>query len=145
MFKRRKTNLKALQVDTLIGVGTRIVGDIQFTGGLHVDGSIQGSVEAQPGVAATLSISDSGQVEGSVSAPHVVLNGSVLGDIVAAERVELGATAKVTGNVYYGLIEMASGAQINGKLIHHPSQPLAVPKAGSAPPDVVTPLSSAAG
>jgi cytoskeletal protein CcmA (bactofilin family) len=144
MFKRRKTNLKALQVDTLIGAGTRILGDIQFTGGLHVDGSIQGSVEAQAGVAATLSISDSGQVEGSVSAPHVVLNGSVLGDIVATERVELGATAKVTGNVYYGLIEMASGAQINGKLIHQPSQQ-AAPKAASVSADVATPLSSAAG
>lgn len=118
MFKRRSNNLKALQIDTLIGAGTRIFGDIQFSGGLHVDGCIQGNVEATSGAPATLSISDSGQIEGSVHAPHVVLNGSVLGDIMADQRVELGATAKVNGNVYYGLIEMAMGAQINGKLIH---------------------------
>jgi cytoskeletal protein CcmA (bactofilin family) len=57
-------------------------------------------------------------VEGSVAVPNVVLNGTVKGDILAHDRVELGATARVTGNVYYGLIEMGMGAEINGKLIH---------------------------
>jgi len=118
MFRRRQKNPKSLRIDTLIGVGTRVVGDVHFTGGLHVDGAIQGNVESLPDVAATLSVSDSGLVEGSVQAPNVVLNGAVNGDIRASERVELGATAKVSGNVYYGLIEMAMGAQINGKLIH---------------------------
>ena len=69
---------------------------------------------------ATLSVSDSGVVEGSVAVPNVVLNGTVKGDILAHDRVELGATARVTGNVYYGLIEMEMGAEINGKLIHEP-------------------------
>ena len=52
--------------------------------------------------------------------PNVILNGTVKGDILAHDRVELGATARVTGNVYYGLIEMEMGAEINGKLIHEP-------------------------
>ena len=73
-----------------------------------------------PDSGATLSVSDSGVVEGSVAVPNVVLNGAVKGDILAHERVELGATAKVTGNVYYALIEMEMGAEINGKLIHEP-------------------------
>ena len=61
-----------------------------------------------------------GVVEGAVAVPNVILNGTVNGDILAHERVELGATAKVTGNVYYNLIEMEMGAEINGKLIHEP-------------------------
>ena len=118
MFKRRSKQPKALHIDTLIGAGTQVVGDVHFKGGLHVDGAVQGNVVALPDAEATLSVSDSGLIEGSVQVPNVVLNGAVTGDIHARERVELGATAKVAGNVYYGLIEMAMGAQINGKLIH---------------------------
>lgn len=125
MFKRRNKQPKTLRIDTLIGAGTQVVGDVHFKGGLHVDGAVQGNVVALPDGEATLSVSDSGLIEGSVQVPNVVLNGAVTGDIHATERVELGATAKVAGNVYYGLIEMAMGAQINGKLIHQaPSEAL---------------------
>lgn len=124
MFKSRNKNPKTLRIDTLVGAGTRVVGDMHFKGGLHVDGTIQGNVESVPGAPATLSISDSGVIEGLVKVANVVLNGTVNGDIYAAERVELGATAKVSGNVHYAMIEMAMGAQINGKLIHHsPDEP----------------------
>lgn len=118
MFNRGKR--KPRRIDTLIGVGTRIIGDVQFTGGFHLDGHVKGNVDAPPDSAATLSISDSGVIEGSVAVPNVMLNGTVKGDILAHDRVELGATARVTGNVYYALIEMEMGAEINGKLIHEP-------------------------
>lgn len=111
---------KPQRIDTLIGAGTRIIGDVQFSGGFHVDGHIKGNVDAPPQSGATLSVSDSGVIEGSVAVPNVILNGTVKGDILAHDRVELGATARVTGNVYYGLIEMEMGAEINGKLIHEP-------------------------
>lgn len=116
MFRRLRQ--KSHQVDTLIGAGTQIIGDVRFTGGFHIDGRVQGNVDAAPGSGATLSVSDGGVVEGSVSVPNVILNGVVKGDIHACERVELGATARVSGNVHYTLIEMAVGAQIQGKLIH---------------------------
>lgn len=145
MFRRRNTKLKSMQIDTLIGAGTRIVGDVQFTGGLHVDGLIKGNVEAQPNATATLSISDSGEVEGMVNSPQVILNGSVVGDIVASQRIELGSTAKITGNVYYGLIEMAMGAQINGKLIHQPITALAASGGENVQPLGAESLSAAAG
>jgi len=122
MFKSKS---KPQRIDTLIGAGTRIIGDVHFSGGFHVDGHVQGNVEALPDSGATLSVSDSGTIEGSVAVPNVVLNGTVKGDIVAHDRVELGATARVTGNVYYGLIEMEMGAEINGKLIHKPRKPAA--------------------
>jgi cytoskeletal protein CcmA (bactofilin family) len=118
MFNRTKP--KPQRIDTLIGAGTRIIGDVQFTGGFHVDGHVKGNVDAPPDSGATLSVSDSGVVEGSVAVPNVLLNGSVKGDILAHDRVELGATARVSGNVYYALIEMEMGAEINGKLIHEP-------------------------
>jgi cytoskeletal protein CcmA (bactofilin family) len=111
---------KPQRIDTLIGSGTRIIGDVQFSGGFHVDGHIKGNVDAPPDSGATLSVSDGGVIEGSVAVPNVILNGTVKGDILAHDRVELGATARVTGSVYYGLIEMEMGAEINGKLIHEP-------------------------
>jgi len=133
MFRRnkQKENIPP-RIDTLIGAGTRIIGDVHFTGGLHVDGHVKGNVDAPQGSAATLSVSDGGVVEGSVAVPNVVLNGAVKGDIMAHERVELGATARVSGNVYYGLIEMAMGAAINGKLIHEPRKQAGATKAADS-------------
>ncbi len=112
--KKRKSTV----VDTLVGQNTKVQGDIQFSGGFHVDGVIQGNIEAETESRSVLSISEDGMVEGSVSVPHVILNGTVKGDVIAKERVELGANARVIGNVYYNLIEMAIGAEVNGKLIH---------------------------
>src|SRR5271154_7483145 len=116
MFKRNK-NAKA-KIDTLIGAATRINGDVEFAGGLHLDGYINGSVKGQLSADTFLSVSESGCIEGSVIAPSVILNGIVKGDIEAGDRVELGAKARVLGNVHYTIIETAVGAQINGKLIH---------------------------
>jgi cytoskeletal protein CcmA (bactofilin family) len=130
MFKSKS---KPQRIDTLIGAGTRIIGDVHFSGGFHVDGHIKGNIDAPPESGATLSVSDAGVVEGSVAVPNVILNGTVKGDILAHDRVELGATARVTGNVYYGLIEMEMGAEINGKLIHEPRKAGAGAKAVSEP------------
>jgi len=115
-----KSKSRSQRIDTLIGAATQIEGDVHFTGGFHVDGNIKGNVDAPADSHARLSVSDGGVVEGSVAVPHVLLNGTVKGDILAHERIELGATARVTGNVFYGLIEMEMGAEINGKLIYQP-------------------------
>jgi cytoskeletal protein CcmA (bactofilin family) len=119
MFKRKQN--KNLKIDTLIGAGTRINGDVEFSGGLHLDGYINGNVRGEPNAEATLSVSEQGGIEGSVSASNVILNGIVKGDIDATLRVELGEKARVLGNVQYSAIETAVGAQINGKLIHRAS------------------------
>lgn len=110
---------KSQSIETLVGASTRIDGDLHFKGASHVDGIVNGGVSAGGGDSqSTLSVSERGEIHGNVSAPHVVLNGLVKGDVVAHERVELGPTARVIGNVYYNLIEMAIGAEINGKLVH---------------------------
>jgi cytoskeletal protein CcmA (bactofilin family) len=120
MFGRKKKR-PAMTIHTLVGAETRVQGDLQFVGGCHVDGYVKGNVKAHGDGPALLSVSEHGCVEGSVSAPHVILSGTVKGDVRASERVELGETARVVGNVHYQLIEMAIGAEINGKLIHEGS------------------------
>ncbi len=116
MFKRND-KLADGQVDTLIGKTVSVQGDVEFAGGLHIDGRVTGSVRAIAGVPAALSISEHAVIDGSVEAPSVVLNGRVKGDIVGRERVILGAKARVQGNVHYSVIEMALGAEISGKLV----------------------------
>src|SRR5580700_11139736 len=126
MFKQKSKNAK---VDTLIGAKTRINGDIEFNGGLHLEGYINGNVKGDSNAGTFLSVSEHGCIEGSVIAPKVILNGIVKGDIEASDRVELGSKARVLGNVIYTVIETAVGAQINGKLIHR-----AVPGTGIGEP-----------
>jgi cytoskeletal protein CcmA (bactofilin family) len=109
------------RIDTLIGKAARVQGDVEFEGGLHLDGRVAGNVRAVGGPGAALSISETGSIEGSVEVPNVTLNGSVTGDISASERVVLGPRARVLGNVHYGVIEMTLGAEIRGKLVPLPS------------------------
>jgi cytoskeletal protein CcmA (bactofilin family) len=121
MFKRGSPGGSSKRsVDTLVGRGTRIDGDVIFSGGLHLDGQVSGNVRADGDAPAFLIVSEQGRIDGSVEVTHVVLNGAVTGDVLARERVELGPQARINGNVHYGVIEMAPGAQINGKLIHQP-------------------------
>ncbi len=111
--KKRKPN----RVDSLIGQQSHILGDVRFGGGLHVDGAIKGSVIAESDERATLTVSDRGTIEGEVRVPHIILNGHVKGDVYASEHIELASSARVEGDVYYALIEMAMGAEVNGKLV----------------------------
>jgi cytoskeletal protein CcmA (bactofilin family) len=116
MFKPKPS--KKAEIDTLIGAKTRINGDVEFVGGFHLDGHINGNVKSAVGSGATLSVSELGCIEGSVIVTNIVLNGLVKGDIEAGDRVEMGPKARVLGSVHYTTIETAVGAQINGKLIH---------------------------
>ena len=114
----KKPKVANTRVDTIIGQQTRIEGDIHFTGGLHVDGRIKGAVMAEAGSASVLTVSENGRIEGDIRVPTVILNGTVSGDVHSDERIELAAKARVDGDVYYKLIEMAMGATVNGNLVH---------------------------
>lgn len=105
-------------VETLVGPHAVIRGDVGFSGGLYVEGTIHGKVLAEEGSVAVITIAESGHVEGEVRAPVVVINGRMTGDIHAAERIELAANARVNGNIHYKVVEMAAGAMITGRLIH---------------------------
>tara|TARA_B100000446_G_scaffold183903_1_gene204874 strand:- start:206 stop:691 length:486 start_codon:yes stop_codon:yes gene_type:complete len=105
--------------DTLVSSKTQIQGDIQFSGGLHIDGLIRGTIRAEEGSEAIVRISDIGEIDGDVIAPHIIVNGTVHGDVYASKHIELASNASIKGNVYYHLIEMAMGAEVNGNLVHH--------------------------
>lgn len=119
MFGKKK-GFSAARIDTLVGQGTQITGDLVFSGGLHVDGKIKGNVIAEEGSTALLILSEFGKIEGEVKVPNMVLNGEIIGDVFGSTRVELAPKARVKGSVYYNLIEMAIGAEVNGGLIHQP-------------------------
>ena len=118
----KKPKGSSTRVDTIIGQQTRIEGDIRFTGGLHIDGSIKGNIVAESGSDSVLTVSEHGNIEGDVNVPTVILNGTVVGDVRSGERIELAARAQVNGDVYYNLIEMAMGAAVNGNLVHQAEQ-----------------------
>ena len=104
-------------IDTLIGSRTELKGDITFTGGLRIDGKLKGNVTAKGDGNSTLVLSENAIVIGNVTVPHIITNGTIKGTVRAAERIELQPKAEVAGDLYYKVMEMASGAVVNGNLV----------------------------
>jgi cytoskeletal protein CcmA (bactofilin family) len=104
-------------IDTLIGAKTDLKGDIVFTGGLRVDGKVRGNITAKGDGNSTLVLSENAMVTGNVTVPHIITNGTIKGNVRAAERIELQPKAEISGEVYYKVIEMSLGAVINGNLL----------------------------
>lgn len=115
---RNKSKGENTPAHTLISRKTEIVGDLHFMGELIIEGKIKGSIYAQDGSEALVRILENGVVEGDVYVPSVIVNGRVNGDIHSTQHVELAAKAVVCGNVYYNLIEMVMGSEVNGSLLH---------------------------
>lgn len=139
MLGRKTGRERQLVVDALIGPQVTIHGDVEFAGGLYVEGRVTGRVVARPGEAAMLTLAEQGVVEGEIVAPTVIIGGRLDGDVHAAERVELTPTARVNGNVHYRVVEMAAGARLTGRLVHAPAP------AGEAEPVRDVRLAEAAG
>lgn len=118
MFGRKKTTRPA-KISSLVGPQTEISGDVNFSSGLHIDGTVKGNVIADVDADALLIVSESGTVQGEVRAPFIIINGTVDGDVHCSERLELTSKARIKGNVYYNLVEMSIGAEVNGSLIHY--------------------------
>ena len=121
MFGSKKKSLPQNSIDSLIGAGTRVEGNVIFKGGLRVDGEVRGNISSESGRDGTLVVSEKASVEGAISVGHVVINGVVIGPIVAAESLELLPSARVTGDVEYHQVEMQQGAVIQGRLVHQAS------------------------
>jgi cytoskeletal protein CcmA (bactofilin family) len=117
MFGSGNKTKRNAEIDSLVGGNTKVCGDVHFTGGLHIDGVIEGNVIAESDNS-VLTTSEKGNINGNVTVHNIVLNGQVVGDVHALHHIELAPNARVTGNVYYNIIEMAMGAEVNGNLIH---------------------------
>lgn len=111
---------------TLIARGTVIRGDVSFTGALFLEGRVEGTVKAD-GSDAQLTLSEYGAIHGEIHAPSVTINGEVRGDIHVLDRLELAGAARIEGNVFYKVLEMTAGAQVNGKMVHQPDAPRRLP------------------
>ena len=131
MFGRSKAPRVPGRIDTLIGRGTTVRGDLEFSGGVHIDGEHQGDARGREGaMPATLWVGEQGQVRGNVDVAIAVIDGEVIGNVRGSDRVVLGAKARVTGDVTYVVIEMTLGARVEGRLM--PIAAIGAPVAGDA-------------
>lgn len=103
---------------TLVSRSTEIVGDIHFSGELLIEGKVKGNIYAEDDAEALIRVAEKGAVEGEICVPSAVINGLVQGDVRSSKHIELASKATVVGNVYYNLIEMVMGSEVNGKLMH---------------------------
>jgi len=118
MWGHRKRSTPQKRIDSLIGAGTVVSGDVTFTGGLRIDGRVQGNVVAANGEPSTLVISEQAKIDGEIRVSHMVINGTVNGPLVANDYLELQPKARIVGDVTYKTLEMHVGAVVQGRLIH---------------------------
>ena len=119
MFGKKDESKPKGRIDSLIGTGTVIEGNIRFTGGLRIDGEVRGNVEAAEGASSSmLVLSEQARIEGAVSLAHLVTNGTIVGQVTISESLEMQSRAKIVGDVDYAQIEMHQGAVIEGRLVH---------------------------
>jgi len=120
-----KASKPQTRIDSLIGDGTTVEGNVVFNGGLRIDGRVKGNVltgDAQP---STLVLSEKARVEGEIRVSHAVINGTVIGPVYASEYVELQPKCNVTGDVHYRTLEIQLGAVVQGRLVHQEEAPAA--------------------
>lgn len=118
MFRKKKCALgRSVETfESIIGESMRIEGDLIINKSLRVDGLVHGNILQADGESATVAIAPSAVVTGNIMVRDVIVSGELNGDILSQGRVEIVATAKVNGNVSYGSLGIAVGAQITGQL-----------------------------
>lgn len=104
-------DIKEGRLSGFVGHGTVLSGETNFQAMLRVDGHLVGSVTSESG---TLLVGSNGQVDANIAVSSAVVNGVVNGDIIATERVQLGRTARVIGNIQTPRIVIEDGAVFEG-------------------------------
>ncbi len=118
MWERKKRASPQKRIDSLIGAGTVVTGDVTFSGGLRIDGEVHGNVVAADGEPGTLVVSEQAKIDGEIRVSHVVVNGTVNGPLTANDYLELQPKARVVGDIAYRTLEMHVGAVVQGRLVH---------------------------
>lgn len=122
MLGNKKSAVTVAGKTTLISRDTVILGDLRFSGTVDVEGLVQGNLIAEAGKDALVRVVEKGRIEGEIRCPAVIINGEVEGNVYASKHLELAPRARVKGNVFYALIEMAAGSEVNGSMCHMPEQ-----------------------
>lgn len=136
MFNNNRKTAPTAAGTTIIAGGVVVRGDVHFCGNLHLEGRVEGTVSAEADNSGLFTLSDKGSVAGEVNVPQAVIDGAVEGDIRCAGRLELAANARIQGDVHYMVLEMAAGAQINGRLLHDDGAPRQLPHLEAVDADV---------
>jgi len=118
MLERKKRASPQKRIDSLIGAGTVVTGDVTFSGGLRIDGEVHGNVVAADGEPGTLVVSEQAKIDGEIRVSHVVVNGTVNGPLTANDYLELQPKARVVGDIAYRALEMHVAAVVQGRLVH---------------------------
>lgn len=114
--KKRSRAIEVTKLSSLIADNLHIVGDVLFSGGLRVDGRIEGDVLGKPGEKSLIVLSEKGCIVGRVHAHDAVINGRISGDLEVEHFLELQAGARVSGNIVYHQLQMECGAHVEGRL-----------------------------
>ena len=104
-------DIKDGRLSGFIGYGTVLTGEASFHAMLRIDGHLTGRITSENG---TLIVGASGQVDANIMVASAVINGTVNGDIIALEKIELGRTARVVGNIQVPRIVIEDGAVFEG-------------------------------
>ncbi len=110
--KKRRIHDSVTGLATLISEGCKITGVISGDGDFLISGEVEGECD----LAGTLTIAVNGFWKGSIGASCVIIAGTVEGDIVAAGRIEISETARITGTVTGEAIAVAEGAVVQGNM-----------------------------
>ncbi len=116
MFGKKITG-KPQNIDSLIAAGTTIDGDIHFSGGLRVDGRVNGNVVSTGDQSGMLVVSEQAEIVGEIRVNHIIINGRVSGPVHASETLDLQPRAHVTGDVHYRRLEIQGGAILQGMMV----------------------------
>lgn len=139
-----KSNQQKQGIQSLIGTGTVIQGNISFSGGLRIDGTVNGNIMADASTHSMLVVSENARITGEVRAAHLVVNGAITGPVFASQLLELQPKARVNGDVVYNAIEMHHGAVVAGMLKHpdqsQPQLALPAPEVEEVKPGKTKPL-----
>ena len=115
--KRKKGGIEVAKLSSLIADNLHIVGDVHFSGGLRIDGRVEGNVFCKQGTKGLLVLSEKGFITGKVHTYDAVINGNITGDLEVEHFAELQVSANVVGNVRYRQLQMDCGATVEGKLV----------------------------
>ena len=129
--KAKSTGIRQTKFATLIAHDVHLIGNLEFADGLRLDGHVQGNIRGKPDSQTLLVLSNLGSVTGNVHGHDLVINGKVIGDVIAEHFVELQANAHVTGNIDYQQLRMDAGATVDGKLTRRDTTPAHAAAAGT--------------
>ena len=115
--KKKKGGIEVTKLSSLVADNLHIVGDVHFSGGLRIDGHVEGNVFGKPGTKGLLVLSEKGVITGKVHTYDAVINGNITGNLEVEHFAELQAGAVVVGNVRYRQLQMDCGATVEGNLL----------------------------